>query len=140
MRQTFYQLQGPYQQATYDTNGNRTDVVDFADGAEVVSYNNLEPRLGARYLLGENSSLKMSYARLHQYVQNIYNTATPLPTSRWKMSDRYILPQKNDTYGLGYYIDFDNDNYEFGVEGYYRDTENNFTFKPGANFFLADFL
>lgn len=140
LRQTFYQLQGPYQQATYDTNGNRTDVVDFADGAEVVSYNNLEPRLGARYLLGENSSLKMSYARLHQYVQNIYNTATPLPTSRWKMSDRYILPQKNDTYGLGYYIDFDNDNYEFGVEGYYRDTENNLTYKPGANFFLADFL
>ena len=39
-------------------------------------------------------------------IQNIYNTNTPLPTSRWKISDRYILPQKNDTFGIGFYKNF----------------------------------
>ena len=29
---------------------------------------------------------------------------------------------------------------ELGLEGYYRDSKNNLTFKPGADFFLEEFL
>jgi hypothetical protein len=82
----------------------------------------------------------MSYARIFQYIQNIYNTNSPLPTSRWKISDRYILPQKNNTYGLGLYKDFTDNYFEFSIEGYYRNTENNLTYRPGANFFLSEFI
>jgi hypothetical protein len=82
----------------------------------------------------------MSYARIYQYIQNIYNTSTPLPTSRWKISDRYILPQKNDTYGFGFYKNFLDLGLEISSEGYYRKTNNNLTFKPGADFFLSKFL
>ena len=82
----------------------------------------------------------MSYARIFQYIQNIYNTNTPLPTSRWKISDRYINPQKNNTYGLGLYKNFLDSKYEFSAEGYYRKTENNLTYRPGADFFLSRFI
>ena len=61
----------------------------------------MEPRIGSRIQLSENSSLKFSYAKINQYIQNIYNTVTPLPTSRWKTSDIYIKPQVSDTFGFG---------------------------------------
>jgi hypothetical protein len=124
----------------YNEDGFFEGINTIASNESVVSYTNPEPRLGLNYKLGENSSLKMSYASIYQYIQNIYNTSTPLPTSRWKISDSYILPQKNDTYGLGLYKNYPKIGIDFSVESYYRNTQNNLTYKPGANFFLSEFL
>ncbi len=132
---------GPYTQGTFDDiTGNLVATRVFEKGEEVETYNSLEPRLGATFKLGENTSLKASYARLNQYLQNVYNTTTPLPTSRWKTADMNIKPQSSDTYGFGIYKDFNNDAIEVGLEGYYRETKNNLTYKPGADFFLEEFL
>jgi hypothetical protein len=132
---------GPYTLGTFDDiTGNLVSAREFSKGEEVQTYNSLEPRLGATFKLGENTSLKASYARLNQYLQNVYNTTTPLPTSRWKTSDTNIKPQTSDTYGFGIYKDFNNDEIELGIEGYYRETKNNLTYKPGADFFLEEFL
>jgi len=132
---------GPYEEATFDENtGDLLGSTIFGKGDAVKTYNALEPRLGANLKLGENTSLKASYARTNQYLQNIYNTTTPLPTSRWKTSDPNIEPQSSDTYGLGIYGNVANNTVEIGVEGYYRDTKNNLTYKPGADFFLEKFL
>lgn len=114
-------------------------VKDFSSSETVVNYSKPEPRLGINYKVGENSAIKASYARIYQYIQNIYNTSTPLPTSRWKMSDTFIRPQKNDTYGLGWYQNLTDLGLEISSEGYYRKTENNLTYKPGANFFFLSF-
>ncbi|MCJ7467841.1 MAG: TonB-dependent receptor, partial [Maribacter sp.] len=132
---------GPYTLGTFDdVSGNLVSTREFTKGEEVQTYNSLEPRLGATFKLGENTSLKASYARLNQYLQNVYNTTTPLPTSRWKTSDPNIKPQTSDTYGFGIYKDFNDDEIEVGIEGYYRETQNNLTYKPGADFFLEEFL
>lgn len=140
LRLTQFSLLGPFDQAQYDSNGLFDGTISFGEQETVSSYVNPEPRLGINYKLGENTSVKISYARIFQYLQNIYNTNTPLPTSRWKLSDRYITPQKNNTFGLGLYQNFLNSNLEFSLEGYYRKTENNLTYKPGADFFLAEFI
>ena len=113
---------------------------NFEKGAGVKTYNGLEPRLGLSLLLGENTSIKGSYARLNQYLQNVYNTTTPLPTSRWKTSDPFIEPQVSDTYGLGLFQNMKDDSIELGIEGYYRTSDNNLTYKPGADFFLEEHL
>ncbi len=132
---------GPYEEATFDENtGNLLGSTIFGKGDAVKTYNGLEPRLGANLKLGANTSLKASYARTNQYLQNIYNTTTPLPTSRWKTSDPHIKPQSSNTYGLGLYKNIADNTIEIGIEGYYRDTENNLTYKPGADFFLEEFL
>lgn len=132
---------GPYTQATFDENsGILLSSRFFEKGAGVKTYNGLEPRLGATYKLNESTSLKASYSRLNQYLQNVYNTTTPLPTSRWKTSDPYIKPQTGDAFGLGVYKNLGKDAIELGLEGYYRSTENNLTYKPGADFFLEEFL
>lgn len=140
LRFTNFSLLGPFRQGQYTENGIFEGVKDFLKNETVVNYSRPEPRIGINYKLGEDSALKSSYARIYQYIQNIYNTSTPLPTSRWKMSDTFIQPQKNDTYGLGLYKNFPNLGLEISSEGYYRITENNLTYKPGADFFLSEFL
>lgn len=132
---------GPFNLAKYDAAG--TNVIDaefFEKGKKVKSYDAIEPRFCASLKIDENTSVKASYARINQYVQNVYNGTTPLPTSRWKTSDPNIKPQKGDTYGLGLFRNFKNNAIEMSLEGYYRETQNVLTYKPGADFFLEEFL
>lgn len=132
---------GPYTQGFFDDiSGELIDTRVFEKGAGVKTYNGLEPRLGLNLKLSETTALKGSYARLNQYLQNVYNTTTPLPTSRWKTSDPNIVPQTSDAFGLGLYTNIADDTIELGAEGYYRLSENNLTYKPGADFFLQEFL
>ncbi|WP_281542305.1 TonB-dependent receptor [Maribacter aestuarii] len=132
---------GPYTQGFFnDISGELIDTRVFEKGAGVKTYNGLEPRLGLNLKLSETSALKGSYARLNQYLQNVYNTTTPLPTSRWKTADPNIVPQTSDAFGLGLYTNIADDTIELGAEGYYRLSENNLTYKPGADFFLQEFL
>ncbi len=141
LRFTNFIFVGPYTAATFDDNtGGITSTVEFDKGETVKSYNALEPRLGLNLKLGENTSVKASYARLNQYLQNIYNSTTPLPTSRWKTSDANIAPQTSNSYSIGLYQDFLNSSLELGLETYYRNSENNLTYKPGADFFLEEFI
>jgi hypothetical protein len=140
LRLTQFALLGPFEQAQYSNENALVGLTNFEKNETVVSYFNPEPRLGMNFKLSESSSFKMSYARIFQYIQNIYNTTTPLPTSRWKMSDTYLLPQKNDSYGIGFYKNFESWGVELSSEAYYRVTENNLTYKPGADFFLSEFL
>lgn len=141
LRFNHYVLVGPYSQATFDEDtGALLNTEVFEDGAGVKTYNGLEPRVGASIKLNERTSIKASYARLNQYLQNVYNSTTPLPTSRWKTADPNIKPQISDSYGFGLYKNLGDNAYEIGLEGYYRSTQNNLTYKPGADFFLEEFL
>lgn len=141
LRFNHYVLVGPFVEAEFDEiTGNQTQAIVFEKGDAVKTYNSLEPRLGANLKLGMNTSIKASYARTNQYLQNIYNTTTPLPTSRWKTSDPDIKPQSSNTFGLGVYQNLKDSEIEIGLEGYFRESENNLTYKPGADFFLEEFL
>ena len=141
LRLNHFVLVGPFTQPTFNpVNDNLIATTFFEDGAGVKTYNSVEPRLGLNIALDENSSVKASYARLNQYLQNLYNTTTPLPTSRWKTSDPFIEPQQSDAYGIGYYRGFNDNRIELSLEAYYRASRNNLTYKAGADFFLEPYL
>jgi hypothetical protein len=93
-----------------------------------------------RYKVSKNTSLKASYSLTRQYLQNIYNSTTPLPTSRWKTSDAYIAPQVGQTYSLGFYQNLKDNKIALSIEGYYRTISNVLDYKPGADFFLQQFI
>jgi hypothetical protein len=76
---------------------------------------------------------------MRQYIQVVSNTATPIPTSRWKTSDTHIKPQISNLFTAGYYQSFDTDIYEVSVEGYYRTANNIIDYKPGADFLLQQY-
>ncbi|PCJ97958.1 MAG: TonB-dependent receptor [Flavobacteriaceae bacterium] len=141
MRYTNFSFVGPYTLAQFDATGEAViDTQVFDKGEKVSSYSGLEPRLGINLKLNETTSIKASYAKVNQYLQNVYNSTTPLPTSRWKLSDLNFKPQTSNTYGFGIYKILGDDSYEIGLEGYYRDTENVLAYKPGADFFLEEYL
>ena len=140
LRHTLFNFLGPYTVAEYNDQEDQINFLSYDNNESIVSYQNFEPRIGSRIQLSDNSSLKLSYAKINQYIQNIYNTVTPLPTSRWKTSDIYIKPQISDTFGAGFFKNFDSAGIELSLEGYYRDIQNTLTYKPGADFFLAEFV
>ena len=139
LRYNYFQFNGPYVLNNYNEAGEVVIESNFIEkGKKVKSYNNLEPRLGVNFKIDESTSVKASYANANQYLQNVYNSTTPLPTSRWKTSDSFIKPQSSNAYGLGVYKDLKNNEIEVGVEGYFRSSKNNLTYRPGADFFLAE--
>ncbi len=142
LRYTQFLLVGAFDEAQYENEEreNITSIIAYDKGDIVKTYQGLEPRFGMRFKVSENTSLKASYALTRQYLQNIYNSTTPLPTSRWKTSDAYIAPQVGQTYSLGFYQNLKDNQVTLSVEGYYRTIKNVLDYKPGADFFLQQFI
>ena len=142
LRYTHFSLLGDYKEAQYDDLETEEiiSINSFSKGEVVKTYGGFEPRFGARWKIAASTSLKGSYALTRQYLQNIYNSTTPLPTSRWKTSDRYLSPQVGQTYSLGVYQNLKNNKITISLEGYYRTVENVLDFKSGAEFFLQEFI
>jgi hypothetical protein len=115
------------------------DSVRYGAGQVSKSYGGLEPRLGLRYALTPNSSIKIGYNLMRQYLQVITNTTTPLPTARWKTSDAHIQPQVSQLWSAGYFLNTKNNIFELSAEVYWRSTQHILDYKPGADFLLQPY-
>lgn len=98
------------------------------------TYFSLEPRFSSRILLGKSNSLKLSYARMTQYLHLLTNPTIGLPTDLWLPTTRNIEPEKSHQIAVGYaqnlYKDFD-----ISIEAYYKLMENLIEYEDGASFF-----
>ncbi|GAA4458692.1 TonB-dependent receptor [Nibrella saemangeumensis] len=110
--------------------------IEYAAGKVTRQYNGLEPRVGVRYSVGANASVKVGYNLMRQYLQVVTNTTTPLPTARWKTSDPHIRPQVSQLWSAGWFQNLKNNVYEWSAEVYWRNTRNVLDYKPGADFLL----
>lgn len=109
------------------------DTIRYSSGQLINSFKTLEPRIALNFRLNKNSSIKASYSKTAQYIHLISNTISPAPTDIWKLSDEYIPPLISNQYTLGLYKNFNNDFWEFSVEGYFKDIINNIQYKNGAD-------
>ena len=119
---------------------NVTEVLNFPDSQPEASYSNIEPRVSMRYLLGEQTSLKLGYNRMAQYLGLISNTTTIAPTDIWKLSDYHIRPLIADQYSFGIFRNFGDGAFETSLELYYKDFQNVTEYKDGADLILNDHL
>ncbi len=103
----------------------------FVDG---ISYNSLQPRLSARYLMRDDWSLKASYAMMNQYIHLLSNTGIGLPTDLWVSSTARVKPQQSHQLAFGSARNIFGDKYELSAEMYYKWMENLIGYKPGASF------
>jgi len=101
-------------------------------------YQGLEPRLAFRYLVSEQFSIKTAYNRNFQYVQIASNSSAGLPIDRWILAGTYVPPIRADQISLGLFHNFDQNRWEFSVEGYYKDFRNIIDLKNGANVLFND--
>jgi hypothetical protein len=109
-----------------------TDTIFIAKNEAESHYARFEPRLALRYRINNNSSVKIGYNRMNQFLQMIANNTTPLPNVRWKNSNRYVPPAQSDLVSAGYFRDSKNRMWEWSVEGYYRWQRSVFDYLNGA--------
>jgi len=114
--------------------GNVKDTLDFSSGQIVKQYSGPEPRISINYLLGQNSSVKISYNRIQQYILMMSNTIAISPTDQWKLCDNHITPPHVDQISLGYYKDLPEVGVNASVEVYYKKLANVVDYKDGASF------
>jgi hypothetical protein len=102
--------------------------------SDVISrFSNFEPRFSASYILNEETSIKVSYNRMVQYLHLLSNTASPTPLDVWAPSGRYIKPQILDQYAMGYFRSIKEGDYSLEVEAFYKDVQNRIDYINGAN-------
>ncbi|MFN8314270.1 MAG: carboxypeptidase-like regulatory domain-containing protein [Cyclobacteriaceae bacterium] len=112
------------------------DTVRYGSGQTVKSFYNWEPRLGLRYELSQDASIKLGYNRVFQYLHLVTNTTAVTPVDIWQPSGPYFKPQMADQVSLGYFRNFKDRKYETFIEGYYKIIENVLDFKDGASLIL----
>ena len=99
-----------------------------------------EPRLNLRYMLGSSHSVKASYNRMYQYLQLASNSTTGTPLDVYFAASENIKPQLADQVALGYFQNFDQNEYELSAEVYYKYMQNQIDFRDNANLILNDDL
>ena len=97
-----------------------------------------ELRLVARYVIGNDASIKVSANSTLQYIHMLSNTVAISPTDVWKLSDNFIKPQRGYQLSMGYYKNFKNNSIETSVEVYYKTMRNYLDFKSGAVLLLNE--
>jgi len=101
------------------------------------TYHSLEPRLGLRYLVDENFSLKAAYSKMQQYVHLLSNSGISMPTDLWLPVTKRIKPMNSTQYAVGAAYDLQN-GFDLSVECFYKDMNNIIAYKDGTTFFAYD--
>ena len=110
-----------------------TDTAKYSKNEGIATYGGLDYRIGVKYLLDENWSVKASYNRLHQYIFMLSNTIAIAPSDIWKLADAHIQPMVGDQYSLGFYTNIIGGFLELSAEGYYKQVKNLVEYKDGAD-------
>ncbi len=105
----------------------------YANNGNIATFNNLEPRVSATFLIDDLQSIKLSYNRMNQYLHLISNSTAPSPLDIWVPSGPFINPQRADQYALGFFRNFRSNAWETLVEVYYKDITNMVDYVDGAD-------
>ncbi|WP_348051221.1 TonB-dependent receptor [Mucilaginibacter sp.] len=132
LRVNFFDLFGPGNFNTYNGANAITSSNYYASGKSVITYWNLEPRFSASYTINSRNSVKVSYNQNSQNIHLLSNSTSSLPTDLYVMSSNNIKPGIAKQVALGYYRNFNNDEFEFSTEVYYKWLSNEIDYKDNA--------
>ncbi len=145
LRLSIFQNMGPSTIYTYaDPQDNvtieRIDSTQYDRWETIKTFTNLEPRVSARYLVNDESSIKASYNRMVQNIHLMSNATVSLPFNTWRPSSPYLDPQLADQVALGYFRNFNDNTFEFSTEVYYKWMRNLTDFADNTNVFFNNDL
>jgi hypothetical protein len=115
-----------------------TDTIHYNKNAIIKSYYYPEPRLSIKYNFSDHHSIKLSYNKMAQYIQQISNQNIPLPNDMWKASNSNIKPLTGQQFSVGYFSVWKEPSIEFSCEVYYKLLENVLEVKPGTDIYLNE--
>ncbi len=142
-RYSYYMALGQSDQRIYEeglpkNDATLIDTLSFKKNEVIENYGGPEVRLSARYIFGNDYSIKASFNNANQYIHTISNNTTVSPTDTWTLSNINIKPQKSLQYSLGLHKNFEDNMYEVSIEGYYKKFKNVLDYKVGAQFILNE--
>ncbi|GAB3565972.1 TonB-dependent receptor [Spirosoma luteolum] len=151
LRYSLFTYIGPGEAYTFSNDGAvgqrkaLTGTQIYERGKPIQTYGNWEPRFAAKLDLDANSSLKVSYNRLAQYIHLISNTTASTPLDIWTPSTNNIRPQLADQVAAGYFRNFGlsatrGSEFEASVEVYYKWLQNQIDYIDGASLILNKYL
>jgi hypothetical protein len=114
-------------------NGELTNSIDLKAGKKGKTYTNLEPRASMNYRINNSSSLKLGYARNTQNLHLMSNSSGGNPTDNWIGSSYNVKPEVADQVSMGFNKNFDDNNYEFSIEGYHKSMKNQIDYRNGTD-------
>jgi len=133
LRYSGYMHVGPFDRYIKDPFTNETiDTISYLKNQKVKDYHNVEPRLSARYLINEFSSIKAGYTQNYQYIHLASLSSITLPTDIWVPSTDLVKPQFGTQYSIGYFRNFMKNMFEASIEVYYKDLQNQIEYKEAA--------
>ena len=96
------------------------------------SFPRLEPRASVRINVTEDYSVKASYARMSQFVQQVSSNYINLPTDPWQPVGVNAKPLLSDQYSFGVYGNLPRGLY-FSAEGWYKSMRNLVEYREGIS-------
>lgn len=115
-----------------------TDTFEYAKNKVIKTYLGLEPRFAASWALNENVSIKATYDHTYQFLHQVSNSATTLPTDLWIPSSLNVTPQINDQVALGYFHRIRK--VDVSMEIYHRWLSNQIDFRDNADILFNEQL
>lgn len=112
--------------------GSVVDSTTYGAWKVAKMYHGLEPRLSMKFNLRDNGSVRLSYQRIHQFMNQVSNTSVISPADFWKSSDAHIQPLVSDQFALGIFRNPQKGLFEASVEAYYKNLQNLMEYKNGA--------
>jgi len=145
LRYTLFAYLGPcnvlvFEQNATTTVGNILNTRYYGNNAVAKWYSGFEPRLSARFTVDKNSSIKASYNRMDQFINLISNTSVMSPSDVYKLSSPNFKPLVCTQIALGYFRNFQNNEFETSLEVYYKKLDNIMDYRNGASIFMNDRL
>ncbi|MCF6270777.1 MAG: TonB-dependent receptor [Melioribacteraceae bacterium] len=138
LRYSGYLNMGPGTEYVFDSNNLAIDSTTYESGEIINSYGGFEPRISATYLLSETSSVKGSYTRNYQYIHLLSTSTTATPIDVWLPTTTIVKPEIANQVSLGYFKNFNENQYETSVEVYYKNMENQIDYENGANIYFNE--
>jgi hypothetical protein len=139
LRYSMFTELGPKMVRTYaeglpKTESSVSDSIYFGNNEAIRTESGPEIRTAINFKAGKNTSIKLSYSQMRQYLFMLSNTVTISPTDQWKLSDYHISPPTGDQYTTGVYHIWPRAGLSGSVELYYKHADHVVEFRDGANF------
>ena len=137
LRLTDYRFLGPKSVTEYEDGvpriGFQTGTREYGEGETIAAYQSLQPRFSTRLRLTRRSSLRAGYSRTAQFINQIFLSASPTPSSQFQLSTGYIPPFLSHNASLGYFLNLEDNNVELGAEVYGRDIDRLWDYRDFAD-------
>ncbi|MFA6769206.1 MAG: TonB-dependent receptor, partial [Parabacteroides sp.] len=94
------------------------------------TYQSIQPRISARYLILRNLSVKVSYSKMNQYIHLLSNSYVSQPTDIWVPVTDRIGPMNSHQFTGGLYYRWKT--IDFSAEAYYKRLNNLVDYKDNG--------